>query len=445
MCDTLLAQKGTTAGAVTLFAKNSDRQRNEAQAIDYIAARDHLSGEQVACTYVTIPQVGHTHAVLLSRPYWTWGAEMGANEHGVIIGNEGLHARSMAFQTPALTGMDLVRLSLERSRTAADALNVITSLLEQFGQGGNCGHIDNNFYQNGFLIADRNEAWVLETVGREWLQEHVTGVRSLSNVYSIATPDAMSDRLAETVKGFSGGGDVSHGYADCIGDPNREHIGNAGARRARSTGLLGSHEGRLTTAHMMRFLRDHGPASRSAAWEPRTAPQITICMHAGAVDRPGQTTASWVSELHDHEAVHWVTGTAAPCLSIFKPVLLDVPLPVTGPWPSQHYDTRTFWWRHERLHRTAILTGFNYFLTEVAAQRDQLEASFRTRISAALNGGSAVDRVRVVAACWEEATAAEDAWVGELTDNIEATDAPYDRAWVTMSESAGINLSSRVK
>ena len=121
MCDSFAARPGATASGSMLFAKNSDRERNEAQLLELLPRRKHAADAEARLTYITIPQARQTNAVLLSRPFWMWGAEMGANEHGVVIGNEAMFASIPAGRKRALVGMDLVRLGLERASTAADA------------------------------------------------------------------------------------------------------------------------------------------------------------------------------------------------------------------------------------------------------------------------------------------------------------------------------------
>jgi hypothetical protein len=90
--------------------------------------------------------------------------------------------------------MDLVRLGLERGRTAEDAVDIITALLTAHGQGGS-GYADKEWpYHNSFLVADRRAAFVLETSDRHWAVRHVADVASVSNHVSIADDwDALSD------------------------------------------------------------------------------------------------------------------------------------------------------------------------------------------------------------------------------------------------------------
>ncbi|XP_010183582.1 PREDICTED: secernin-2, partial [Mesitornis unicolor] len=165
------------------------RPRHEVQEIVYVPAAVHRPGDKVQCTYLEIEQVERTHAVVLSRPAWLWGAEMGANEHGVCVGNEGVWTREPVGEDEALLGMDLVRLGLERGSSAQEAMEVMTALLERYGQGGSCKEEPVPFiYHNTFLLADRTEAWVLETAGRYWAAQRIQeGSRNISNQLSIGS------------------------------------------------------------------------------------------------------------------------------------------------------------------------------------------------------------------------------------------------------------------
>ena len=108
------------------------------------------------CTYISIPQAERTYAVLLSRPVWMWGAEMGVNEFGLCIGNEAVFTKG-AYGKTGLTGMDMVRLALERCKSAKEALELLIELLKTYGQGGNCGYAHDFYYDNAFLLMDRSE------------------------------------------------------------------------------------------------------------------------------------------------------------------------------------------------------------------------------------------------------------------------------------------------
>jgi secernin len=434
MCDTLVALAKSTARRATLFAKNSDRERNEAQALEMSPRR--IGGGSLRLTYLNIPDAPATHACLLSRPFWMWGAEMGANEHGVAIGNEALHAKIPAQRKRALTGMDLVRLGLERAETAYQAVEVITGLLELYGQGGNCGHLGRFYYDNGFIIADPHEAYVLETAGRWWAVEQVSGHRALSNAYSIGRNyDAISRDLAAHARQDGWKTDIFGRFdiAAQLIDEARDALSFGRGRCARGTALLDRAGRRLTPAGAMAILRDHGDAPD---WSPANTQNRTICMHAAQGPRRSQSVASMVSELRPGRAVHWVTATSAPCAGLFKPVLFETGLPRQDLEPNDWYDDATLWWRHEQLHR-AMLHDFNACLAAIAGERDALEAGFQAMMDEAFDAGLHA-LPHAVAECWREAEAAEDRWLAALTPLAPAPRSAHQRSWARLNQVAGL-------
>ena len=59
---------------------------------------------------MTVEQAPHTHAVMLSKPAWSWGAEMGANDMAVCIGYGVVSTRTDDDNDiTTLLGIDLVR------------------------------------------------------------------------------------------------------------------------------------------------------------------------------------------------------------------------------------------------------------------------------------------------------------------------------------------------
>ena len=320
MCDTIVVVNPDGV----LFAKNSDRDANEAQFPQWIPATDHGPGSTVQCTYLEIPQVAHTYAILISRPFWMWGAEIGTNEHGVTIGNEAVFTDE-PYADIGLTGMDLLRLGLERSMTADQAVDVIVGLLGRYGQGGGCGYDDRSFtYHNSFIIADRTGAIVLETAGSKWATERVTsGVRTISNGLTIA------------------------GFADRHRDRLRSKVSACDVRTALTAGSASHATG---PADLMAVLRSHGPD----VWPRYRSINGTLnmpCMHGGGLVASSSSTAGWVSDLRS--GTHWITGTSAQCLSLFKPIRVGERVNI-GHNPDGIPDSESLWWRHERMARTVM-------------------------------------------------------------------------------------------
>ncbi len=442
MCDTLTVTASASADGIALFAKNSDREPNEAHEIVLLPAMDYAAGSRVRCTYTEIDQAPHTFAVALAKPFWIWGAEMGVNEHGVAIGNEAVFTKEPYAKEGGLTGMDLLRLGLERGATARAALAVMIALLDQHGQGGNCGFAHPLYYHNSFLVADPHEAWVWETAGRHWAARQVQGVYAISNAitlskqFDLASPDLVGNALRRGWCKDAAGFDFGRCYSDFV----YTRFSASRARCALSTRTLQGQAGQATPLSLMAALRQHDPDA-AADWSPaRALLGSTVCMHAGpGPARGSQTTGSLVAHLHPDRPTLFVTGTAAPCTSIFKPLWLDTPLPeLAGPAPAGTYEPQSLFWRHERLHR-AVLADYPARSAVLTAERAALEQEF-VAAALAIAGRPASERAALVADCWARAMDAEDHWLVQISAMPLRRRNPmlYRRAWAGFDRAAGM-------
>ncbi len=328
MCDTFAA----VGAQGTLFAKSSDRPAGELQIAETFGRRK--PGSALHTQYLTIPDPGAA-ALVGSRPAWLWGLEHGVNEHRVAIGNQMLWTtRDPRSASPALIGMDLVRLALEQATDADAALTVITDLLARHGQGGAAEANPPKAYFSSFLIADPQRAWVLETSGSTWAGRAVgpgSGAAisnriSLNKDWTVASPDVEPGTDFDRYRRPS---------------TPTEHADRRLALTAPA--VTGGADG-VTPEDMVSLLRDHGgapwgspndSAGAVVAPPPADAPSplgVTICMHL----RDNQTTnGSMVALLPtdtDAPSRAWI-ALGSPCFSVFVPVFppLGVPRELARP------------------------------------------------------------------------------------------------------------------
>ncbi|HBN95666.1 MAG TPA: peptidase U34 [Firmicutes bacterium] len=441
MCDTMVALGNSTRDGNVIFAKNSDRQPNEPLLMVRVPRQSHAKGEQVKCTYITIDQVDETYDVLLLKPSWMWGAEMGANEFGLNIGNEAVFTK--VKQGPeALLGMDLVRLALERCKTSTEALHLITDLLAKHGQGGNCGYEKQFVYHNAFLIADRDSAWVLETAGPYWAAERVKDVRAISNRLSIgkdfdlAHPElinyAISKRWCRSEEDF----DFARLYSNHL----ITRFSGSESRHQACRARLQTEKGQITVETMMEILRSHDQKLGSKS--PFTQPALdSVCMHGGGLVGD-HTTGSYVASLGKPLDTYWLTGSSTPCISIFKPYWMTENRCLFS--EEQEQEALDFWMLREEFHRL-VLQNKVFQLEEHLQKGAELE---RTTLAEVASLGAKIDPRRLKAImmkAWQEehklmhtAVVRSRPNAGEIRGSLY-----FKRYWKRQTEKLGFDSSSR--
>ena len=370
MCDTvvLVNEQGVW------FAKNSDREPNEAQVVVRIPAVQGDRSRGVRLTHIPIRQVPNRHAVILSKPHWMWGAEMGINEHGVVIGNEAIFSR-VRNGKPGMLGMDLVRLGLERGATAAEALKVMTRLIEQVGQGGAAGFKDKGMhYDNSFIIADKQEAWVLESVQQQWVAKKVEDTAAISNCLTLHTDYDSHSADLETyayLKKRAIKDDKHLDFAASFDTKLMPRFAKAHERLASSHAWLEQAKDKLDgevslkglASHLRSHAYDNADHKNGKAPGPADGSNADICMHAAGPIRRSQTCGSMIAHLSEERVTSMFTGTSAPCLSIFRPVDFDFEQDYSVLADEAATMEESLWADHEFLHHRALFdTDFRHQL-----------------------------------------------------------------------------------
>jgi len=181
-------------------------------------------------------------------------------------------------------------------------------------------------YHNSYIIADPNEAFILETAGEWWIAENVINFRSISNDVTIRGKGDLRRK-----------GIIQHAIDMnyCKDDDEFDFaITYAASNRMPryveySMNRLKENVGKITPLMMMEFLREH---------------EGNICRHR----RNDFTASSQVSQLNkDKNHVDWFTGSALTCLSVFKPYFF----PLSGKGildfkPNDKINEDWFWIRH---------------------------------------------------------------------------------------------------
>ncbi len=151
-CTNFLAGKGATVDGSTLVTYSADSYALYGALYHYPAATypagamldiyEWDSGKYLG----QIKQVEKTYSVIGN-----------INEHQLCIAETTFGGRELADSTGIMDYGSLIYVTLQRAKTACEAIRVMTGLVEEYG-----------YYSDGesFSIADPNEVWIMEMIGK---------------------------------------------------------------------------------------------------------------------------------------------------------------------------------------------------------------------------------------------------------------------------------------
>ncbi len=148
-CTNLLVTKGASTDGSVMITYTCDGEFHP--HMRYISAADYASGDSMEIkdrngVMHKVPQVSHTYSVVSFM-----------NEYQLAISETTFDGRRELHNPEGLFHYNLlIRVALQRAKTAREAIQVITSLVDEYGYRST---------GESFSIADTKEAWILELIG----------------------------------------------------------------------------------------------------------------------------------------------------------------------------------------------------------------------------------------------------------------------------------------
>ena len=324
--------------ARSILGKNSDREPNEAHELITRPCGRARRRSQLRCTHIEIPQVRRTHgrparqAVLdLGRRDGRQRAGRGDRQRG------GVHQGEAEKAEPGLIGMDSLRLGLERAGTAEEAVEVITDLLAAYGQAGQAGHT-HDFIRQQLPRRRPPEAWVLETVGREWVAQRVTDVVDLQR--SHPGPRRVGLRGVHGVR-VSDRSDFLY-----------TRFSDSAARQCRTSDTLAASRGSMTWTRPCACCATTGRRPRLGAGTGGHRAD-GVCARRVRAD-PGGAVDRVDGRAPDGRRGHGVADRHLGTVHVGVQARLARRWPARRARARERFDAASTWWRHELLHRETL-------------------------------------------------------------------------------------------
>lgn len=152
-CTNFLVGKKASADGSTFITYNADSYGMFGRLVYYPAAR-HAPGTM---RQIIDGDTNEHHGQIAEAPV-TYSVMGNINEHQVAITETTFGGREELVDTAGIIDyVSLMAIALQRSKTAREAIGVMTSLVQEYGYASS---------GESFSIADPNEVWILEMIGK---------------------------------------------------------------------------------------------------------------------------------------------------------------------------------------------------------------------------------------------------------------------------------------